>query len=77
MGLTLAVLPILPMALPLLPLTLTDMAPLPQDPATVILPTTLHTLMVVVGVTMVGVAMAIPLLAAAVVEVTMDDIRSW
>ena len=74
---TLVVLPTLLTALPLLLLTRTDMAPLlPQEVATVVtLPIHhTHTPMVEVAVTMVGVAMAHPLLA--VVEAIMDDTNS-
>ena len=75
---TLVVPPIPPTAHPLLPLTPMDTAPLPLGAAAatvVILPTDHHIPMVEVGVTMVGVAMDHPLLAAAAV-VTMDDIKT-
>ena len=70
------VLPTLLMALPLLPLTRTDMVPLlPQEVAATVVTLPIHlTPMVEVGVTMVGVAMALPLLAAVVA--TMGDTRS-
>ena len=74
---TLVVLHTLPMAPPLLPLTtLTDPVPLLQE--AVVTDVTLpihHTPTVEVGVTMVGVAMAHPLLVVVVV-VTMDDTNS-
>ena len=67
---------VLPTLLMALPLTHTDMVPLlPQEAEATVVTLPIHlTPMAEVGVTMVGVAMALPLLAAVVA--IMDDINS-